>query len=477
MQKFGIDVSRWQGDFDFNRAKSEGIEYAIIKCGGADAGLYQDGKFARNYEMCKSLGIPIGTYFFGHEMNLAEAETNAKYCLNLINGKQFEYPIYYDVEGAMLNLDKTLLNQIIQKFCSVIQSAGYFVGIYTSASPFKTKITDTRFTHWVASYGKSKPTGIAYTDIWQFGGGSVNYIRDTKVAGQPCDQDYCYRDFPSEIKAKGLNGFAPSPQPKPSNYLMTAKQYVDTLLHIVNECPTLYSNKYPRNLGYWDGSCFSFDCWNLIKAVLNGWQDNRTVGYYQKDLSKTGDIDGLHILQKCSTRGKDFKKLSIPGTYLFMENDHAGTYVGEYTINGHIVNVIECTSAWTKNVQWSYVDADGYRYQYKGGTKSSRKWDDWGLMDWVDYSDTPAPQPIPVVVPQAAKPKVTENPSGTEAINLQQDLNYLGYTDNKGNSLTVDGVIGNCSKQAIMKLQSANGLTPTGIYDADSYIVMKNLLK
>ena len=43
-QKFGIDVSHWQGSFDFARAKSkEGVEFAVIKAGGADAGLGGDG--------------------------------------------------------------------------------------------------------------------------------------------------------------------------------------------------------------------------------------------------------------------------------------------------------------------------------------------------------------------------------------------------------------------------------------------------
>ena len=53
-QKFGIDVSHWQGSFDFARAKSkEGVEFAIIKAGGADAGLYKDSQFEANYKKCE----------------------------------------------------------------------------------------------------------------------------------------------------------------------------------------------------------------------------------------------------------------------------------------------------------------------------------------------------------------------------------------------------------------------------------------
>ena len=42
---FGIDTSRWQGNFDFKSAKNnEGVDFAIIKAGGADDGLYEDRK-------------------------------------------------------------------------------------------------------------------------------------------------------------------------------------------------------------------------------------------------------------------------------------------------------------------------------------------------------------------------------------------------------------------------------------------------
>lgn len=65
-QKFGIDVSHWQGSFDFARAKSkEGVEFAVIKAGGADAGLYKDSQFEANYKKCEECGLPKGAYFYG----------------------------------------------------------------------------------------------------------------------------------------------------------------------------------------------------------------------------------------------------------------------------------------------------------------------------------------------------------------------------------------------------------------------------
>lgn len=185
--------------------------------------------------------------------------------------------------------------------------------------------------------------------------------------------------------------------------VMTNTQYVDTLKHIAS-IPTVYKNKFPYNCGYYDGVTgrFSFDCWNLVKSVINGWQDIRVNGYYVKGFKVTGDIDGATILKRCTTKSKDFTKISIPGTYLYLPG-HAGSYIGETVINGKYYNVIECTGAWTKNVLYSWVDQDGTRRRYKGGAKSS-KWTDWGLMCWIDYSGaqptpTPTPQPTPTPTP------------------------------------------------------------------------------
>ena len=213
-QKFGIDVSHWQGSFDFARAKSkEGVEFAVIKAGGADAGLYKDSQFESNYKKCEECGLPKGAYFYGNARSVADAKKEAEYFLSLLKGKRYEYPVFYDVEGSMITKnDRNTLTQIVKAFCSAVEAAGYWVGIYSSESFFNSEMNDgelTRYSHWVARWGKSKPDPAsgAETQIWQFGG-ETNLIRSNKINGQSCDQDYCYVDFPAKIKAAGLNGYA-----------------------------------------------------------------------------------------------------------------------------------------------------------------------------------------------------------------------------------------------------------------------------
>lgn len=213
-QKFGIDVSHWQGDFDFARAKSnEGVEFAIIKAGGGDAGLYKDSKFKSNYKKCEECGLPKGAYFYGNAKSVAEAKKEAEYFISILSGKKYEYPVFYDVEGRMItDNDRATLTEVVKAFCSTMEAAGYWVGIYSSESFFNSEMNDgelTRYSHWVARWGKSKPapSSGAETQMWQFGG-ETNLIRSNKINGQTCDQDYCYVDYPAKIKAAGLNGYS-----------------------------------------------------------------------------------------------------------------------------------------------------------------------------------------------------------------------------------------------------------------------------
>lgn len=150
---FGIDISHWQGDMSIEQARNErGVRFAIIKAAGADDGKYKDSKFENYYAQCKAIGLPVGAYYYGNAKSVAEAEQEADHFLSVIAGKQFEYPIYYDVEGKMLNNSRDVLTDIVIAFCDKCEKAGYFVGVYTSDSHFQAHVDDDRlqrFTHWV----------------------------------------------------------------------------------------------------------------------------------------------------------------------------------------------------------------------------------------------------------------------------------------------------------------------------------------
>lgn len=232
MATFGIDVSRWQGQFNFAQAKKEGVEFVIIKAGGADGGLYADHMFLTNYNNAKAAGLKVGVYYFFDAYNTTQATQQADHFLSLIRGKKFEYPVFADVEANMANQPKATLDPIMRTILSKIEAAGWWAGWYAGLATYYWHVDGpslaARWTWWLPYWGASCPK-LDGIQMWQFGG-ETNYIRTNKVAGVVCDQDYSYKDFPTLIKSKGINGYknatpapAPKPAPKPTTPTKTLK--------------------------------------------------------------------------------------------------------------------------------------------------------------------------------------------------------------------------------------------------------------
>ena len=185
-----------------------------------------------------------------------------------------------------------------------------------------------------------------------------------------------------------------------SEYCMTSKEFIALLIHIATEVNTRYINQFPYNCGYYaDNGKFSWDCWNLIKSLIWGWQENETVGYYCYEPGNygLGDWDGGTILNHCNEVSSDFSNLNDLAFLLTPDKRHAGAYVGEFKDRfGQICNVVECTTSWNSaRVIGSWVDADGTRRNCKGGTANYR-WAWHGQMsDWIDYGEQPTPPEPP----------------------------------------------------------------------------------
>lgn len=204
---YGIDISACQNGFNFTKAKAEGVKFAILR--GAYS-MSKDKCFEDFYAKCKQHGILTGVYHYSMARTVEQAKNEANFLIkNVLAGKTFEYPIYMDVEDKTQRaLGKKLLTDIIVAFCETIEAAGYYVGIYSSASFFGTYMDESRLTDydkWVAQWAKECTYKGDY-GLWQFGG-ETNLIRSNKVAGVVCDQDYALKDYPAIIKAAGLNGY------------------------------------------------------------------------------------------------------------------------------------------------------------------------------------------------------------------------------------------------------------------------------
>ena len=232
MKRFGVDISRWQGDFDMAKAKTEGVTFVIVKGGGGDSGLYVDRKFATNYDNAKRLGLPVGCYWYSKALTVAQARQEAEFFYtSCLKGRQFELPVYMDVEQKdMLALGKRALTDIIKAFLNALTAKGYFAGIYSSKSMFGDYMYDNElagFPHWVAQWA-AQCTYSGQYGMCQFGG-EINKLRENKVAGVVCDQDYMLVDYPTAIKAAGMNGFTKTEVTKMTEAQLRQK-VVDTIL-------------------------------------------------------------------------------------------------------------------------------------------------------------------------------------------------------------------------------------------------------
>lgn len=231
----GIDVSKYQRQVDFTAVKKAGIDFVIIKAGFGRYTSQVDPYFELNYMRAKAAGLHVGAYWFSYAKDPEDARREAAACAEVIKGKQFDFPIFYDLENDPksnyfpFTQGKQHCSELVTAFCTELEKCGYFVGLYISRSPLQTHITKEvaeRFTLWLAEYGGKLNYSGAY-GIWQYSstGRVVGIIRDV-------DLDTAVVDYPAIIKKGGFNGYpkqsggaAEQPAQKPVSVAPKYKNY------------------------------------------------------------------------------------------------------------------------------------------------------------------------------------------------------------------------------------------------------------
>lgn len=262
---FGIDISKYQKGMNLAKAKAEGARFAIIR------GAYhtsKDAEFETHYKNAKANGLNVGVYLYTMAKSAAEAKEEANFLIdNVLKGKQFELPIYIDIEDKVQRaLPKKTNTAIVKAFCEEMEAKGYFAGVYANKSFFSDYLNDNelqKYAHWIAQWNKSctYKGNDGVFGMWQFGG-ETNRLRTNKVAGMVCDQNFMYIDYPAIIKKAGLNGYvkavskpaakpAATPAAKPAatthtvkdreNLTVIAKRWKTTVANLV----ALNKSKYP----------------------------------------------------------------------------------------------------------------------------------------------------------------------------------------------------------------------------------------
>ena len=223
MKMKGIDVSSYQGEIDFNQVKNAGIEFVIIKAG---VSTRTDTEFENNYQKAKEAGLHIGFYWYCYGETYAEISDEADACISALENKQFDFPVYMDLEEkSQFDLGKEFCSDAVRTFCGKLKNAGYYPGLYSSTSYLNSVIDEDvkkKYTIWVADWRGYCGYNGEY-GMWQYGAGYVPGINgkteynildigyDTdypgSVVADGVDLDYSYKDFPLEIVFQGLNNY------------------------------------------------------------------------------------------------------------------------------------------------------------------------------------------------------------------------------------------------------------------------------
>lgn len=182
----GIDISKHNGNIDWNAVKNSGVQYVILRCGyrGSASGvLVEDQKFKRNIQGATAAGLKVGIYFFSQAVNEVEAVEEASMTLSLIKNYRITYPVYIDVESANGRADgisKAARTSVINAFCQTIRNSGYTPGLYANKNWLTEKINTGALGGckiWLAQYVAAPTYGGRY-EMWQYSSrGSIAGIK------------------------------------------------------------------------------------------------------------------------------------------------------------------------------------------------------------------------------------------------------------------------------------------------------------
>lgn len=210
IKKLGLDISKHNGDVDFNLIKKAGVSYVILRAGYGKIAGQKDSKFDVNYARAKEAGLNVGAYWYSYAESTIDVEMEANACLSVIAGKKFEYPIYFDLEESrQFKLGSIFCTNCVNLFCDMLETNGYFAGLYMSKSPMIQYIspeTRKKYALWVAQYA-SKCTYPEPYGMWQFSPNGMLMGHNVWF-----DLNECNVDYPSIMKSRGLNGYTkPAP--------------------------------------------------------------------------------------------------------------------------------------------------------------------------------------------------------------------------------------------------------------------------
>ena len=231
MEFKGIDVSKWNGNINWDKVKSAGINFAIVREGYGKRDPSQvDKKFKDNINGAKSVGIHTSVYHYSYADSVEDAINEAQFCLENIEGLKLEYPVIIDVEDKeQLKFNNRQRTDIVEAFCNGIEKHSYYAMFYCNLNWLNNYLLKDellpKYDLWLAEWNVDKPS--CSCEIWQYSStGKIDGISEN------VDLNVSYKDYANIMKTKGLNGFSKTDNSASTNYFIYTVKKGDILWEV-----------------------------------------------------------------------------------------------------------------------------------------------------------------------------------------------------------------------------------------------------
>ena len=300
---YGIDVSVYNGDIDFNKVKAEGYQFVIVRAGargyGSAGTMIEDSRFEEHVDNAHKAGLMVGAYYYTQAVNKTEVKQEVDATLKKIGSRKLEMPVYFDIEPAYdwdgkpgrlvaANLSKAQKAELCKYFCQLINNAGYDSGVTSCKSWFEWEIDMSKIENsydvWLAHYTTSTNYASDY-NMWQF-----NSTRKVNGVYSSCtDQDVRYVN---DIKPSGAQMLRASTSANTvvlkwdktintKGYIVYRKDSAGNTVKVASTTATTYTcprvnadyKYYVRSYNYVDGQYYYSDNSNTVTVTSKDIKD------------------------------------------------------------------------------------------------------------------------------------------------------------------------------------------------------------
>jgi GH25 family lysozyme M1 (1,4-beta-N-acetylmuramidase) len=206
----GIDVSRWNGDIDWESVARTNIEFVMMRIGvgafrdsnGVQHPDSMDRRFREYIAGAQAAGLEVGVYWYSYAQTVEAIVREARYLISILGEFNLTYPVALDMEEPR-EFYRDCPSEMADAFLEIVAQAGYFPMLYSFRNFLESYITEEvreKYTVWVAHTRVSATNYKGTYYMWQ-------YSHTGRVSGLTGDVDLniAYRDFAAYIRRHGLN--------------------------------------------------------------------------------------------------------------------------------------------------------------------------------------------------------------------------------------------------------------------------------